>query len=372
MAVYIPDPWQAMPLGSAIPVGWTSIGSSLNEVRSFANGGAFFPHQWYALSINQLQSPLFGGSAPPGNLTVWSAWSPFNINTQGVMASLKATSNVGSQFDVAILKQENDATLSVYIGGSPSTLIYNTGSVGKAYWCQGISQNWYYFQWNVTLGTITVGGIKFLTVTTDLAVDGEIVFSGQLGQSNFITDTSFQHFGMNQIALENTAGWGELYVVDKVAVVNYPKGIWTVALTSGGNNTYNAATTVVNVTDSGAGSGAVIIPVIFPLPIGAITNLLIANGGLNYTGPSLSIVDTSGHGSGATATAALAPTPFRRIYQAAIDVIQHPTTSNAQVYQAAVELIRRPSTSNVQIFQAVIELLIQRTVVPGGSHVYEA
>src|SRR5579871_2398684 len=103
MSIYLSDPWQEMSLGNTIPLAWTIVGGSLHEVRSFANGGAFFPHQWYALAANELQSPTFGGSAPPNNLTCWFAWSSFNINTQGVMMTLRAQSNVGTQFDVVTL-----------------------------------------------------------------------------------------------------------------------------------------------------------------------------------------------------------------------------------------------------------------------------
>jgi len=366
-----------MSLGSGVPVGWTIVTTFGNNVRAWNDAGCFFPHQWFDYDANQFNSPIWNSGNVVGALTVLFAWTPRHISTIGTIATLMATDTVGNQFNVATLKQESDATLSVYIAASPVALLFNTGSLGRPYWGQATTTQtitpWYYIQWDCLFSTTTVGGVKFLTLSSNLTVDGEVLFTNVSQTSNFITLGDFSggtNVGANQISFQNQQGLSEIYIIDEETPPYYLDGVWAVALTSGGAN-YSIPDTTVTVNDTGAGFGAIVTPVINPVG-GTITNLLLVSGGQNYSGPSISIVDSSGSGSGASGVASLAPIPNRRIAQAVIEPLLKPTTSSVRINQAVNELLIKPNSSHVRISQAVIELLVQRQIVPGGWNVSES
>lgn len=360
MAGIIYDPFQAMPLGAGTPAGWTNNGGG--DVVAGTNSGPYPPHQWYFLNAAALESPVF---SPVSATTLWFSFSVQGNGPEGVFLQLFAPSTLtGQQQPIMSLKQESDCTISAYVQGSPlGQLAGNTGT-GTAPKTIGFSNNgipdWHYIQLNSVLSGFGVGTQTFVQVAIDIAIDGTYIISGTV-VSNSVLTSQLANIGIDQIQYTgNAIGISEIVLADKVPIVSYPEGVWTIAITSGGTG-YTPSTTSITFTGGGGGAGAAATPVVSTTGTssGQVTGALITAGGLGYTAaPAVSIM-SSGTGSGATATASLVPPPLVRVPQMVVEPATLPNTAKIRIGQMVDEVATLPSTSKLRISQMVIELAAQ-------------
>jgi hypothetical protein len=339
--MYVWDPFQSVASGSGTPAGWTgpSFGSGL--VEPYSGGafgeGAFTPHQWFAFDGNNLTTPTF---TPVANITVWFAWIGLGNSLNGtVMVTNSPKAGGGADINTCIMQIEHDNTISFYVGpGGPANFIANTGSVGFSLHT-GV---WYYFQVNITLGLVTVGGIQFLSATVDLAVDGVLQITGRSATSNFFIDSNFVGDTPNVESISWSAvsggnnGLAEPYVGPSIGAgtVGFPGNLWQIIVDTPG--------TLYNPADTTAAPSAGDADLAVTVTGGQVTAILPTTPhqlGDGYAiAPGITITDSSGSGSGATAHAILAPSPFRRVPQAVVEAATLPTTANVRVPQMVIEV----------------------------------
>jgi hypothetical protein len=344
VAFYIWDPFQGVAVGSGTPSGWSGPSFGTGVVEAFSSGGAFTPHQWFSFSGNSLLSPTI---TPIASLTIWFAWNGTGYTNQGQFLLGNCQPASGADISAFGLAYEDDSTLSLYVGPLPSggsvaspNLMGNTGTIAGASYPAGV---WYFLQVNIAISLTMVGGVNKLTATGDLFVDGVRVLNGVSAISNTYIDADFlsdipliHQLAWSQANGSGRSGFGEVYVADNVGsgVAGFPGNLWDFDITDGGTG-YNPATTTVTV---GAGD-ATLTPVI---TAGVVTGILPTApnqlGDSYLIAPSITITDSSGDGSGATALANLAPTPFRRVPQAPMEVGQLPTNANLRVPQMVIEV----------------------------------
>jgi len=372
MSGYVFDPFQSMAVGApGPPPGWSfSFGNGI--VRAGGDGpGPYPPHNWYDIDTTGLFTPQFPGTGQAvGNLTCFFSLEIEHGGPTGTIFQLYGPPASGSTpVPLASLVQENDMTLSVYCQGSLPLLCGNSGVIPLTIQSSfGGNYKWYYVQLNISITSTTILGTQWMTVTTTLVVDGQTLFSGSR-VSDTVQIAALAAVGVNQVSWQGeNLGIEETVLCDQLAPGSYPRGIWTVTVTAGGAN-YNPGTTTATLV-GGTGSGAILSPVI-DISTGAITAILVNAGGLGYTVTgAVVITDSSGLGSGASATAALAPSPFVRIPQAVAEIAIEPTTAHVRMNQGVVELAKRPSTANVRIPQMVIEIATLNQ--PGPWYVTES
>ena len=337
--MYVFDPFQGVAAGSGTPAGWSgpSFGSGTVETYATAPGGPFTPHQWFSFSGNLLETPVYG---PDAGSTIWFAWRGLGSSNQGQIMSAQAPRNGGGNDIPAFLVQfEDDQTISLYVGPvSGANLMGNTGSIGRSF-PAGV---WFYLQINVALSLQTVSGVQRLKATADLFVDGVLLLSNVSAVSDTFINTDFASSTpeIHQIAWfqgngSGDAGLAEPYVGPSLGagVGGFPGNLWEVTVTDPGAG-YTAATAAV-----GAGNADLAAVVTG----GGVTSVVAA--APNYFGSgygSAPTVTIAGDGVGATATASLAPSPFRRVAQAAMELAALPTTANLRVPQLLIEVATLP------------------------------
>ena len=347
MALYVYDPFQSVAAGSGTPAGWSGPSFGSGTVELYSAGGAFTPHQWFSFSGNDLLSPAF---SPVTSITVWFAWLAQGPSAQGVIFNVQSQrAGGGSDIGSVIMQFEADQTISFYVGpGGPANLIANTGASSKSFQA-GV---WYFFQLNITLSLTLVSGQEFLTAAVDLVVDGVLAITGASAVSNFWIDTNFTSDtpSIHQLAWFQANGGGDNGLAEPYAgpnlgagTVGFPGNLWTITVTAPGAS-YNAATTTAAV---GTGD-ATIAPTIVGGQVTAILPVSPGFLGDSYvSAPGVTITDSSGDGFGAAATAALAPSPFRRVPQAVMETATLPTTANIRIPQMVIEVATLAGTPPV-------------------------
>jgi hypothetical protein len=241
----------------------------------------------------------------------------------------------GNDIPAFLVQFEDDQTISLYVGPvSGANLMGNTGSIGRSF-PAGV---WFYLQINVALSLQTVSGVQRLKATADLFVDGVLLLSNVSAVSDTFVNTDFASSTpeIHQIAWfqgngSGDAGLAEPYVGPSLGagVGGFPGNLWEVTVTDPGAG-YTAATATV-----GAGNADLAATVAG----GGVTAVIAA--APNYFGSGYGVapgVTITGDGVGATATASLAPSPFRRVAQAVIEPATLPTTANIRIPQLLIEV----------------------------------
>lgn len=361
MAGILYDPFQAMPLGPGTPAGW-SIPFGGGTVNAGTNNGAYTDHKWYDLNSPGLISPTTPATAA---VTLWFEFSFQSNGAQGAFLQLAAPGTSTNFVRLLTLKQESDCTISSYVGGSPDTLISNSGAGSTPFYAAPISggtlNRWYYAQLNATLSHVTIGTLTFIEMGCDLAIDGTLIMSGT-GVSNFNLISQLGTQGVAQVQFSGgNIGLGEVVMADQLAIPAYPQGVWKITVTTAGTG-YSPASTSFTITPTSGGAGAAATPVVSTsgttsgqLLLGTDGALLNA-GGIGYiTAPTVTVVSTTG-GHGAVAVASLVPPPLVRISQGVVEPAVLPSTSQIRIAQAVIEPAVLPSTAQIRIGQMVIEL----------------
>jgi len=378
--MYIWDPFQGVAVGSGAPSGWSFPGGGSGTVEAFSNGGAFPSHNFFSFASQSLQSPNI--IPPDAGLTVWFAYKNAGFSPNGPIFQVWGASALGPpNIRMLQVKIEADGTLSFYVGGSPDTLIANSGGGAYAFPCG----TWVYFQLNVSFDFITIGPTKFLRANAECISDGEIIISQTSAISNFYTDGSFASKSQAAIYVSwsqpNGSGQtqiGEPYVSGNVGfgTVAYPGNLWTIVLDAPGSGYHQATTTAtvnagdatltVIVDENPASPTYTEILFILPAPASYLGN--------SYTSvaPGITITDTNASpGTGASAHATLTPIVGWRENQNVIEVATQPSTANVRIPQIPIEWARHPTTANLRINQIVIELPIKRSATASGWIVKE-
>jgi hypothetical protein len=346
VAFSIWDPFQGVAAGSGTPAGWSGPSFGSGTVELFSSGGAFSPHQWFDFTGQNLLTPTI---TPAASFTVWFAFNHQGYVNNGIVLLGNCQPAPPTMNDISAfgLVFEDDSTLSLYVGSIPSggsvfspNLMGNTGSVGATY--PAGSGIWYFIQVNITLSLTMVSGVNRLTATGDVFVDGVRVLNGVSAISNTLIDADFlasspliHQFAWNQPNGSGPSGLGEVYVGPNVGsgVLAFPGNLWDFTVVGGSG--YNPPTTTVTV----SAGDATLTPVITG---GVVTGILPTApnqlGDSYGSAPTLTITDSSGDGSGASATAFLAPTPFRRAPQDPMEVGALPSNADIRSPQMVIEV----------------------------------
>ena len=376
-----------MPLYYADPISFGAVGSNAGfsppfgsaTVESYANGGAFSPHNWLSWSgqflLTSWTLPLVNGA------TWWFAWK-----FQGPICSGPIFETIGYLADPVgqptatfKLHLEGDNTLSLYVAGSPDTLFFNTG--GNAGFVAQ-SNVWYYFQVEITTGFAS-GPPYFLTNLVNIYIDGGLICSGVTGTSNFLVGPSPLYvssggllgspgsFDNGSCAMNaawffqpngsGNAGLTEVYVGGGTGgVLAYPGNLWTLVIDNPGSD-YGPLPPVINVSSGDAEVGATLTLTPPVTGTGPVTGLYFDYQGDSYAagGPNILLTATpfgTPNGSGFSGHATTTPLPHKRVSQMVVENANLPINSNIRISQMVVENAGRPTTSNLRISQMVIEL----------------
>lgn len=375
MGAYLYDPFQALPLGSQTPAGWTFVagqgrGSGVVVAGTASGGGPYPPHQWYN-NQGQLRTPNLNGTAGVANITVFFSVSDQRFTGANILQlEVLSTISGGVTTPIYTLYHELDNTMSGYVGGGTNGQPSGNSGTGTDPFSMGMSSQvnrWYYCQLNAHLTVVPgTGTLSFINIQHELAVDGTSVFTGN--QLSNVVSTTINPDAFTSISWFPNVNISEVVVTDTMSIGSYPMGVWEIVVTSGGTG-YTPTTVAVSFS-GGGGGGATATAVVSTTGTssGQVTAVLITGGGLGYTsapGVLITAIGT-GTGSGAAATASLAPPPFVRANQAVVEPSILPTSANVRISQSVLEVAPRPVTANVRISQMVIELAasVQRFGAP--------
>jgi len=365
MSLYFYDSIVGTAPGPGFPPGFSGNSAT---VEPYSNDGAFSPHNWLQF-VGNLNAALTTGVS---NFTAWFAWQNTGFSQSGTIFQSVGTLINGQQTATAILKVENDNTLSCYVAGSPNVLVFNSGSLVNPYPFIMQQNVWYFFQVGIKLFTTHIGSVNFLSAEFSIYVDGFQLCSGTQGISNFYLDTSFQSNSFagslvtwSQPNGSGPCGVGETYVGGYSTSLVYPGNLWSLIIDNPGSGYLGGNTLSPSSGDATLGftigaSGQ--ITSIFPISP-------------NYLGDSntgtITLSISSGTGSGFSGHATLAPNPNRRISQTLVESSHKPTTANIRAPQLVIEHAYAPSNAHIRIPQMVIELPLNRSAQAGGWIVKE-
>lgn len=151
------DLMQSYSVGPGAPSGFEiSPGTGTSEFVDAFDGKSGIV---YEIGIGQIWYPQNSPYYPTSALSMfWTVWGP------GLGANINVTDPISFiQQTLAQLVLESDFSISlVLFGGNSINTLRQVVFAGV----------WQYFQWDITIGTITVGGNSYYTVDSVLTIDG--------------------------------------------------------------------------------------------------------------------------------------------------------------------------------------------------------
>lgn len=363
MSGYVFDPFNPLPVGtSVVPPGWHSDGAA--TIKAGSAGGPYPPHNWGSVAASFISTPVFS-TIGVAAVTLWFAFGVDRLNAGPNVTAFVPTLSAPGTGPIFILSRENDLTISGTVANG--VFCANSGITNPPFSAhQGLTTpgNWYYAQLNLTLNRVPVivgtSTQTFVGVSAQLGIDGVQVFTGS--NTSSILATNLTGVGVSQFEFQASTDLAEIIVADLVPIGSYPQGVWTIAITSGGTG-YDPQTTTISFSGGGGNqAAATAIVSTSGTSSGQVVGATITAGGLGYSTAPLVVINSvvvgtlTGTGSGAAAVATLAPAPFVRASQMAVEVLESPTSSEARISQMAVEVQELPTSAAVRIPQMVIEL----------------
>jgi hypothetical protein len=365
MSAFVVDPFQSVAAGTTVlPNNWEFIigFESAFSVQPYSAGGPATPHNWCSFIAEALATPAAAFTETAMSINFFSRFTG-NGFVGPFMNVYSISSLTGLPVIVAVLYQEGDGTISVYVGGSPDLLVCNSGNFPAAVPIGPVGV-WTYFQINLQLGVD--GDTQLIEITAEIGINGVSVAEGGPIKSNYTHGTDLYPIAFTQVSWASgygkTQDLAEPFLMGFSPIPTYPGGVWTVTVADQGTG-YHADSTVVTVT-GGGGSG--FSGTIGTNESGEITAVYFLPGSGYLTNPTaVDIVDSgTPPGTGAVATAAIEPAPVVRIPQAVVELGAEQTTAKVRIPQAAVETGILPTTAKVRIAQMVIELATIRLPPP--------
>ena len=209
---FLTDPFDSMALGPGIPPGWTPISGS-GIVNSFANGGIWFPHQWYNFAGIGLTTPFFG---PTRTISCFFGFKLIGLFSNNVFFKL-LTNDLNfppNQVELLRVVQEVDCSISIYTPGLSTGFTILIGNSGSNLGYGFPLNDWFYAQLNVSLTNVLVGAFWYFRYDIVMLVDSNLIISGS---SIGLPDPQFMDGGLSGSGAE----FGQFYGTIGISQVEF-------------------------------------------------------------------------------------------------------------------------------------------------------
>ena len=231
MSIYINDPFNSMALGPGNPTDWnTTFGIVVAYSGSSGRGGVggLYPgNNWFSsqtpCNTPSLVLDLGYSGGGPMSATMWFGFREESV-PNGVNILVVYALNALENAEVALftLYLEDDFSISGYSTSNISQYPPPYGNTGQGGFYFPPS-TWYFCQLNISLGTITISGTQYVTVTIEFAIMGTVLLmAGPINTGVTVASLAFNAVDM--------VGWSgapyidisQIQLEDLVAIDDYP------------------------------------------------------------------------------------------------------------------------------------------------------